>query len=806
LITFPPIFLFATKFSPLGPNIAMFVVLLGFLVLGASAGGIQQESFAGGRGSEQALENTWSRELDPETKAVDYKSPIKRVVDLLLQMRKQLQQEAANEVEMYDQQVCWCETNDKEKTKAIADADVKTNDLQADIESRAAALGELNTNIAALKEQIAEDESALKQATSIREKESAAFSDTENDMVQALTNLKNAILVLSRHHKTHGADASLLQLDAPLLASVRAVLHDVGLKYELLAGDSMDKASNSFGSLRSATALLSIGREQRSSLNRDLLGVLGEHGSADILPLNIAEHMLAQSSKQALKSGSFVQAQGHSLQPGIYQSYSPRSSTIYGILQQMKDEFEANLSQEQKDEMKARADFEALSASKTEQISTAKAKLDSLEDARAENQKHLSDAKEDFEATRAQRSADVEFLRNLKVTCQALDKEWAERSATRAEQIKAISEALAVIQEDDSADLLRKTVVLVQVVSNTDTAMRRARAAESLRHAARSPGFQTDDLLAAWQSHTGASTGAANAKLATLAVSVELDSFTEVKAAMDKMIADLKDQQTEEVKSKAYCVKELDQNEKSIYTKEQEKADLETKLDMLETAIQSMKEEIDKAKAQITETDKQIKKAGENREKENAEFQSVVADQRATQTILHKALVRLQLFYKKNMKATGGSATLLQGTSKNAQTPPVKFNKYTKHAGGATVMGLIEQIIEDSKKVEADALNGEQQAQAEYESFVKSSNGVISKLSDAITIKTKAISDAKVEFEEAKSAHVSAVGELESLTSYEADLHAQCDFLLKNFDTRQKARLQEIEAIQQAKAILSGEK
>ena len=40
----------------------------------------------------------------------------------------------------------------------------------------------------------------------------------------------------------------------------------------------------------------------------------------------------------------------------------------------------------------------------------------------------------------------------------------------------------------------------------------------------------------------------------------------------------------------------------------------------------------------------EIKKASQNREQENAEFQQTVADQRATQDILSKALLRLQDF------------------------------------------------------------------------------------------------------------------------------------------------------------------
>jgi hypothetical protein len=46
--------------------------------------------------------------------------------------------------------------------------------------------------------------------------------------------------------------------------------------------------------------------------------------------------------------------------------------------------------------------------------------------------------------------------------------------------------------------------------------------------------------------------------------------------------------------------------------------------------------------------------------------------------------------------------------------------------------------------------------------------------------------------------------DLENLAAYNADLHAQCDFVLKNFDARQTARSEEMEALSQAKAILSG--
>merc|ERR1719401_1156633 len=208
-------------------------------------------------------------------------------------------------------------------------------------------------------------------------------------------------------------------------------------------------------------------------------------------------------------------------------------------------------------------------------------------------------------------------------------------------------------------------------------------------------------------------------QLSTLAVTVGLDSFTKIKEAMDKMVAELKEEQEKEVKFKAYCTKELNQNEKETYENTEQKEDLEATIASLTKLIKKLGEEIAAANAEIAETETAILKAGQVREGENVEFQTVVADQRATQDILTKALGKLKAFYK---NAKGGA--LMQ---KASQEPPVKFNSYSKNAGASPVIGMIEQIIEDSKALEAEAVAGETEAQAGYEKFVKDSNDLIAK-------------------------------------------------------------------------------
>jgi len=750
--------------------------ILCLALLSVTAEGIASQN--GLQTREVALEAAWSREL--ETK----KTPIQRVIALLTQMKAELDKEASDEAAMYDKMVCWCETNEKQKTKAISDAEALDKELTAEIGSRAAKFGEQATEVVRLKKQIAADSASLKKSTAIREREAAEFSQTEKDLTQSITNVKNAIEVLSKHH----SGASFAQLDAPVMSSMRAVLRDLAFKHELLTVESSEQHG---------TALLALGAksEGTTAAGDSLLSALDARGAAaaESLPLEIAQKVLSRSAKDVPVAGGFLQS-GAAPTSG---SYSSQSGPIFGIMKAMHEDFEKNLSQEQRDEMKAAKDFKAMSAAKSSQIAVGKEKLDEIEGEHADNQKGLSDAKEELQMTRDQRSKDVEFLRNLKITCMGLDKQWEQRSKTRSTETKAVSEAISVLTDDDNMDHLRNTpTTLLQLVSNSDSEegaeaqLLRKRAATALRTAAKAPAF--DDLLDAWQSRSGSLVGA-RSQLSTLAVSVSLDSFKKLKEVMDKMTADLKAENQDEVEFKAHCEAEFDITEKETFKKTDIKGDLEANIEKLSKLMETVSGEIAAAQAQSADAEVAIKKASQVREGENSEFQKVVADQRATQAILTKALDKLQEFYKK--------ALFIQ---KSKQEPPVKFNDYKKNAGASPVIGLIQQIVEDSVALEKEAVAGESEAQANYQTFVKDSNDLIAKLTESISQKTKARASAKMDSEQDKSDLDSTVGELQALAEYEGDLHRDCDFVLKNFNIRQKARLDEMDAIQQAKAILSG--
>merc|ERR1719321_1576718 len=293
-----------------------------------------------------------------------------------------------------------------------------------------------------------------------------------------------------------------------------------------------------------------------------------------------------------------------------------------------------------------------------------------------------------------------------------------------------------------------------------------------------------------------------NPNLMTLAMKVRLDAFEKVKQAIDDMIAELLKQKEDEIKQKDFCVEGFNENEKMTNEKTREKIDLETLIEDLTMKIEELAKAIKTLKAEVKEMQTQMKKAGEDRDKENKEFQQTVAEQRATQILLTKALDVLKGFYAEK-------AALMQLKQKKQPAgppPPPGFKAYKKSAAAGGVMSMITQIIEDAKAMEAEAIKGEEDALKAYETFVTETNLSIDTKSKEIVEKSALKAKLEEQRTEAEEEKDQVMAELDALATELADLHKACDYILKNFDIRQTARDEEVEALKQAKAILSGSK
>merc|ERR1719409_1444269 len=188
-----------------------------------------------------------------------------------------------------------------------------------------------------------------------------------------------------------------------------------------------------------------------------------------------------------------------------------------------------------------------------------------------------------------------------------------------------------------------------------------------------------------------------------------------------------------------------------------------------------------------------MKRASEDREIENKDFQETIADQRASQAILSKALARLEVFYAEK--------AFIQ-TRKQA---PGSFTPYKKQGGGG-VMAMIQGVIDESKALENEAIAAEQDSQTAYEQFITDSNKAITAKAKDVSSKTAEMGTQDAALTTAKGDMKANLADLESLNGINKALHDTCDFLMKNYDTRVQAREMEIEALSQSVAMLSGAK
>merc|ERR1719352_580546 len=140
---------------------------------------------------------------------------------------------------------------------------------------------------------------------------------------------------------------------------------------------------------------------------------------------------------------------------------------------------------------------------------------------------------------------------NLKETCQMTDQEFEERTKTRAEETKAVSEALAVLSSDDAHDTFTSTFNFIQVSKTTQS--KRDHAEQILYNVAKKTGHP---------------------RLATLATRVRLDN--------------LKKEKDDDVKMKDFCIEALHKNEVAQEMKKRDIEQMEAKIADLTATIDEL--------------------------------------------------------------------------------------------------------------------------------------------------------------------------------------------------------------------------
>merc|ERR1719245_1036179 len=451
-------------------------------------------------------------------------------------------------------------------------------------------------------------------------------------------------------------------------------------------------------------------------------------------------------------------------------------------------------------EADAKSSYDEMMAAKTKEVNTLTAQIEEEMLRLGELNVLLGEDGNDLEETKDTLAEDTVYLAELKKGCATKQAEWEARSKVRAEELVALAETIKTLNDDDALELFKKTLPgsasFVQIQDGASAL--RARTLAILRNAPRQ-GPELD--------------------LVMLAIQGKRIGFEKVIKLIDDMVVNLQTEQDDDDKKKEYCDTELDKTEDT-------KKQLERAIEVSQTAIEELKgaiftwsEEIAALKAGIKALDKSVAEATKLRQEQNAEYKTLMQDNKAAKEILLWAKNRLQQFYNpklyKKEEFVQQAPQLVQVSAhshakRNAADvapppPPETFGPYTKkgqESGG--VVHMIDMIVTEVDKTMTEAETEEKDAQADYETLMSDAG-------DKRTTDSKALTDkeaAKAKGEESlqqETTNKNDLGvQLTETTQVLMNLHAECDWLLQYWDVRRSARNEEIEALGKAKAVLSG--
>ena len=499
--------------------------------------------------------------------------------------------------------------------------------------------------------------------------------------------------------------------------------------------------------------------------------------------------------------------------------YAPASGEITGILKTMEDEMNADLKAATDEENAAIAAYDGLMAAKKKEVQSLtnmiEDKLQRVGDLGVE----IQEMKNDLGDTADSLEDDKKFLADLDKNCAGKQKLYDENVKMRGQELAALADTIKILNDDDALELFKKTLPgassFLQIQVSASAMKARALALIQLAQTSSTERRPALDFIA-------------------LSLRGKKIGFEKIIGMIDDLVVELKVEQETDDKKKEYCAEEFDKSEDKHKVLTKSISDLESGIAESEEGITTTTAEIEALSDGIKALDKSVAEATEQRKEENEEYTALMAGNGAAKELLAFAKNRLNKFYnpklykapaKKELtaedqatlaaggtlapeEAAGGIAgtgvTVLAQKADPGPPPeaPAAYSKKGEESNG--IISMIDMLIKDLEKEMTQAELEEKDGQEDYETFMQDSATKRAEDSKSMTDKEGALADLETGLGQQKSDKSQAEKDLGALNEYIHSLHTECDWLIKYFDMRKEARTNEIDALEKAKAVLSG--
>eukprot|EP00444_Apocalathium_aciculiferum_P009393 CAMPEP_0183390460 /NCGR_PEP_ID=MMETSP0370-20130417/5708_1 /TAXON_ID=268820 /ORGANISM="Peridinium aciculiferum, Strain PAER-2" /LENGTH=605 /DNA_ID=CAMNT_0025569961 /DNA_START=63 /DNA_END=1876 /DNA_ORIENTATION=+ len=412
--------------------------------------------------------------------------------------------------------------------------------------------------------------------------------------------------------------------------------------------------------------------------------------------------LIPESAKKTLDA--FLQQDPEGLEvsaPEAY-GYEFQSHGIIEMLEKLLDEFIAERTKLEKEEMNGKHAYDMLMQDLTAQIAQATQDREEKSESKAKNLQAKADAEGDLKDTTDTRDADQQYLNDLTATCEQKASDFESRQQLRAEELEAINKAIEIISsgavsgnaEKHLPSLAQQGPALAMLRSDTQNKLMQGRVAQFLSTKARELNSRV---------------------LSALAVRVEADPFVKVKKMIKDLIVRLMEEANEEADHKGWCDTELSTNEQTRKEKTEAVETLHAEIDQLEASIAKLTEDIAELTKAVAELDAAMAEATKLRQDEKAKNEQTITDSQEAQTAVAQALTVLKEFYEK----AGDATALLQQQPESPEIFDSPYKGMQSENGG--IIGMLEVIESDFARLESDTKAAEATAQKEYDTFMTDS-------------------------------------------------------------------------------------
>jgi len=290
--------------------------------------------------------------------------------------------------------------------------------------------------------------------------------------------------------------------------------------------------------------------------------------------------------------------------------------------------------------------------------------------------------------------------------------------------------------------------------------------------------------------------------LSLLAVQAKASPFDKVKKMIKDMVVKLMEEAADETEHKGWCDGELGANKVQREAKTEDVNQLQAEADELNADIAKLSQELSDVAAEIAELDKAVAEATSIREKEKAKNTATIADAKAAQEAVKSAMGVLKEFYAKAAEATA----LMQAPSAMDDAPETfdsSFKGQQSESGG--VIGMLEVIMSDFSRLESETTAEEESAADEYKTFSSDSAVDRATMVAETDQMTKLKTRKEGQLQQTKKDLKNTQKELDAALDYYDKLKPSCVDSGVSYEERVERREAEIQSLQEALKILSGE-